>query len=53
MTKPEDAKIFVEQNRNIHYSLHLLANIHGMVKGGNPRLDINRIKEIRELVVYH
>jgi len=47
MTKPEDAKTFVEQT-----SLDLLApsvgNIHGIVKGGNPRLDIKRIKEIRE-----
>ena len=47
MTKPDDAKYFVE-----HTGIHLLApsvgNIHGMVKGGNPRLDIQRIKEIRD-----
>ncbi|MCX6751786.1 MAG: class II fructose-bisphosphate aldolase family protein [Candidatus Nomurabacteria bacterium] len=47
MTKPEDAKYFVEKT-----SIDLLApsvgNVHGMVKGGNPRLDIERIKKIRE-----
>ena len=47
MTKPEDARYFVE-----HTGIDMLApsvgNIHGMVKGGNPRLDIERIKAIRE-----
>lgn len=47
MTKPEDAKNFIDQT-----GLDLLApsvgNIHGMVKGGNPKLDIKRIKEIIE-----
>lgn len=47
MTKPEDAKYFVEQT-GINLLAPSVGNIHGMVKGGNPKLDINRIKEIRE-----
>ncbi|MFA5936994.1 MAG: class II fructose-bisphosphate aldolase [Candidatus Paceibacterota bacterium] len=47
MTKPEDAKYFVEKT-GINLLAPSVGNIHGMVKGGNPRLDINRIKEIRE-----
>lgn len=47
MTKPEDAKYFVEQT-GIDLLAPSVGNIHGMVKGGNPRLDIKRIKEIRE-----
>ena len=47
MTKAEDAKNFVEQT-GINLLAPSVGNIHGMVKGGNPRLDIERIKEIRE-----
>lgn len=47
MTTPEDAKIFVEQT-GIDLLAPSVGNIHGMVKGGNPRLDIQRIKDIRE-----
>ncbi len=47
MTKPEDAKHFIEQT-NIDLLAPSVGNIHGMVKGGNPRLDIQRIKEIKE-----
>ncbi|MFA6515078.1 MAG: class II fructose-bisphosphate aldolase [Candidatus Paceibacterota bacterium] len=46
MTKPDDAKTFVEQT-GINLLAPSVGNIHGMVKGGNPRLDINRIKEVR------
>ena len=46
MTKPEDAKYFVEQT-GINLLAPSVGNIHGMVKSGNPRLDIKRIKEIR------
>lgn len=46
MTKPLDAKHFVEQT-GIDLLAPSVGNIHGMVKGGNPRLDINRIKEIK------
>ncbi|HAE36890.1 MAG: Ketose-bisphosphate aldolase, class-II [Candidatus Nomurabacteria bacterium GW2011_GWF2_35_66] len=47
MTKPEDAKYFVEQT-DINLLAPSVGNIHGMIKGGNPRLDIERIKAIRE-----
>lgn len=47
MTKPEDAKYFVEQT-GIDLIAPSVGNIHGMVKGGNPRLDIERIKAIKE-----
>ena len=47
MTKPEDAKYFVDQT-GVDMLAPSVGNIHGMVKGGNPRLDIKRIKEIRE-----
>ena len=47
MTKPEDARYFVEKT-GIDLLAPSVGNIHGMVKGGNPRLDINRIKEIRQ-----
>jgi len=47
MTKPEDAKSFVEMT-GIDLLAPSVGNVHGMVKGGNPRLDINRIKEIRK-----
>jgi fructose-bisphosphate aldolase class II len=47
MTKSEDAKYFVEKT-GIDLLAPSVGNVHGMVKGGNPRLDIERIKEIRE-----
>ncbi len=47
MTKPEDAKYFVEQT-GIDLLAPSVGNIHGMVKGGNPKLNIERIKKIRE-----
>jgi fructose-bisphosphate aldolase class II len=47
MTKPEDAKYFVEQT-GIDLIAPSVGNIHGMVKGGNPRLNIERIKAIKE-----
>jgi fructose-bisphosphate aldolase class II len=47
MTKSEDASYFAEQT-GIDLLAPSVGNIHGMVKGGNPRLDIERIKEIRE-----
>lgn len=47
MTKPEDAKYFVEQT-GINLIAPSVGNVHGMIKGGNPRLDIERIKNIRE-----
>lgn len=47
MTKPEDAKYFVEQT-GVDLLAPSVGNIHGMIKGGNPKLDIERIKLIRE-----
>jgi fructose-bisphosphate aldolase class II len=47
MTKPEDAKSFVEQT-GIDLLAPSVGNVHGMVKGGNPKLDIEKIKNIRE-----
>lgn len=47
MTKPEDAKYFTEQT-GIDLLAPSVGNIHGMIKGGNPKLDIDRIKLIRE-----
>ena len=47
MTKPEDAKYFVEQT-GVNLLAPSVGNVHGMVKGGNPRLDIERIKSISE-----
>ncbi|MFA6386261.1 MAG: class II fructose-bisphosphate aldolase [Candidatus Paceibacterota bacterium] len=46
MTKPEDAKHFVEAT-GINLLAPSVGNIHGMVTGGNPRLDIGRIKDIK------
>ncbi len=47
MTLPSDAKYFVEQT-GISLIAPSVGNIHGMIKGGNPRLDIERIKDIHD-----
>ncbi len=47
MTLSSDAKYFVEQT-GINLLAPSVGNIHGMVKGGNPKLDIEKIKEIKE-----
>ncbi len=47
MTTKEEAKTFVEKT-GIDLLAPSVGNIHGMIKGGNPKLDIERIKEIRE-----
>lgn len=46
MTTPEDAKSFVEST-GIDMLAPSIGNIHGMVKGGNPRLHPERVKAIR------
>lgn len=46
-TKPEDAKNFVEET-GIDLFAPSVGNIHGLVKSGNPKLNIKRIKEIRK-----
>lgn len=47
LTKPEDAEYFVKQT-GIDLLAPSVGNIHGMIKGGNPKLDIERIKMIKE-----
>ena len=47
MTKENDAKYFVEQT-GVNLLAPSVGNVHGMVKGGNPRLDIERIRAIKE-----
>jgi len=47
MTKPEDAKYFTEQT-GVDLLSASVGNIHGMIKGGNPKIDIERIKEIKK-----
>ncbi|MEA3399586.1 MAG: class II fructose-bisphosphate aldolase [Patescibacteria group bacterium] len=47
MTTPENAKYFVEQT-GIDLLAPAVGNIHGMIKEGNPNLDVQRIKDIRE-----
>lgn len=47
MTTPEDAKYFVEQT-GIDLLAPSVGNVHGMIKGGNPRLHPERVKAIRE-----
>lgn len=46
-TTPEDAKYFVQQT-GVDLLAPAIGNIHGMVKGGNPRLDPELVKQIRE-----
>jgi len=47
MTTPEDAKHFVEAT-GIDLLAPSIGNVHGMVRGGNPRLHPERVKAIRE-----
>lgn len=47
MTKPEDAKYFVEKT-GVDLLAPSIGNVHGLVKTGNPRLHPERVKAIRE-----
>ena len=47
LTKPDEAKEFVEQS-GVDLFAPAVGNIHGMVKGGNPKINIERVKAIRE-----
>lgn len=47
MTMPEDAALFVKET-GIDLIAPAVGNIHGIIKGGNPKLDIKRIKEIKK-----
>lgn len=46
-TTPEDARLFVAET-GVDLFAPSVGNIHGIVKSGNPALDIGRVKEIRE-----
>jgi len=49
LVKPEDARDFVKETK-IDLLAPAVGNLHGMLKNSpNPKLDIKRIKEIREL----
>lgn len=48
LTKPQDAKYFIDQT-GVDMLAPSIGNVHGMVKGGNPRLHPELVKEIREL----
>jgi len=48
MTRPEGAKSFLEKT-GIDLLASSVGNIHGMIKGGNPKLNIERIGEIRKV----
>ncbi len=47
MTTPEDAKHFVVET-GVDLLAPSIGNVHGMIKTGNPRIDIERVKAIRE-----
>ena len=47
-TNPEDAKSFIEQT-GIDLFAPAVGNVHGMVKSGEPKLNIELIKRIREV----
>lgn len=47
MTKAEDARTFVDETR-VDLLAPSVGNIHGMIKGGNPKLNIEKIMQIKE-----
>lgn len=49
MTHPEDAERFVRET-GADLLAPAVGNIHGVVRGGDPALNIKRVKEIREAV---
>ncbi len=48
-TKPEDAVTFVKET-GVDMFAPSVGNVHGLVRGGDPKLNIERIKEIAEAV---
>jgi fructose-bisphosphate aldolase class II len=48
-TTPEDAKMFVSET-GIDMFAPSVGNVHGLVRGGNPKLNIERIRAIHEAV---
>lgn len=49
LTTPEEAKRFVEET-GVDLFAPAVGNIHGILRSGNPKLNIERIREIREAV---
>lgn len=49
MTKPEDAKAFVEMT-GVDLLAPAIGNIHGMIRGGDPALNTDRAKEICDAI---
>lgn len=47
LTQPSDAKDFIEKT-GVDLLAPAVGNVHGMIKGGNPALNIERIKEIKQ-----
>lgn len=48
-TKPEDARHFVELT-GVNLFAPSVGNIHGLIRSGEPKLNIERVKEIAEVV---
>ena len=48
-TKPEEAKMYVEET-GIDLLAPSVGNVHGMVRGGEPKLNIERIASLKEAV---
>lgn len=48
MTTPEEAQSFISET-GIDLLAPSVGNIHGMIKGGNPALDIERISSLKEV----
>lgn len=49
MTKPEEAARFVRET-GVDSLAIVIGNVHGVVVGGNPRLDLNRLREIKKAI---
>jgi fructose-bisphosphate aldolase class II len=49
LTKPEEAKDFIAKT-GIDMLAPAVGNIHGMIKGGDPNLNIKRVEEIKKAV---
>ena len=48
LTQPEDAKKFIEET-GVDMLAPSVGNVHGIIKGGNPALNIERIKAIKDI----
>lgn len=47
MTKPDEAAEFVKET-GIDSLAVVIGNVHGIVNGGNPKLDLDRLKKIKK-----